>query len=93
MCSLRVQCKRAVTHHVAVMSFSHEKHSSHQVSGGDALCAFTFPVTAFTLHLFISVLTIHCQRDVIWKTRTTTTAHHHIWRLVHIMRVSTLPEK
>lgn len=57
-----------VTHQVAVMGFGHEKHSSHQVSSGDALCAFTLAVTAFTLHQFIRVLTICCQGDVIWKT-------------------------
>lgn len=48
------------------MGFSHEKHSSHQVSGGDALCALTFPVTALALHLFVRVFTIYRQRDVIW---------------------------
>lgn len=54
------------TDHVTVMGFGHEEHSSHQVSGGDTLRAFTFPVTAFTLHLLISVPTIYCQGDVIW---------------------------
>lgn len=48
------------------MGFGHEEHSSNEVSGGDALCAFTFPVAACTLHLVVRVLTIYRQRDVIW---------------------------
>lgn len=65
-----VRRKCVITHQVAVMCFGHEKHSSHQVSGRNALRALTFTVTAFALHLFISVFTIYCQGDVIWKKQS-----------------------
>lgn len=54
-----------------MVGFGHEKHTTHKVSGGDALSALTFPVTACSLHLFICVLAVYRQRDVIWETNIT----------------------
>lgn len=67
------------------MRLGHEKHSSHQVRGRNALRALAFAVTAFALHLFISVFPVYRQGDVIWKTQPVTTARHYLrssWNVV-----------
>lgn len=84
------ELKNVSAHHVAVMSFGHEKHPSHQISGGDPLCASTFPVTAFPLHLGIRVLTVYCQCDVIWWTETLKSDHDHTCRVHNSLRCELL---